>query len=161
MITLNKNDSLIAKTFILRSDSIIGEQTIPLFDVDAFAGVASLFLDNAIPIDTIVIPDLPKCDGAVHVRGDSMVPLLNPGDIILYKKTNSRRGGLYFGEMYLVEFVLDGEEYIVVKYVYESERPGHYKLVSTNPKYPPKHVPIDNVRTMALVKASIRINRIE
>lgn len=146
--------------FVLRSDTILETQTIPLYDLEAVAGLTSLFIDDHIPLDKIVIPDLPKCDGAIYVRGDSMIPALSPGDIILYKVTHSRRAGLNFGEMYLLDFILDGEEYITVKYLYQSETVGHYKLVSLNPKYSPKDVPVDCVRSMALVKGSISIKSI-
>lgn len=85
-----------------------------------------------------------------------MAPLFAKGDIILYKIVPNRRGGLVFGEIYLLDMVVDGDEYITVKRVFQSENPGHYILVSENPDYTPKEVVIDDVRAMAIVKASVR-----
>lgn len=52
------------------------------------ASIVPLFQnsDEIKPIDHISIPNLPKCDGAVYVAGDSMYPLLKSGDIVMYKE---------------------------------------------------------------------------
>lgn len=62
-------------------------QVVYLYDFEATAGLKTLF-DNKRNniIDTIKIPKLPKCDGAIHIVGDSMYPLLKSGDIILYRE---------------------------------------------------------------------------
>lgn len=143
-------------SFILRSDTILSEQVIPLYDLDAVAGISSLLVGDEVPVDEIRIADIPRCDGAIHVIGDSMEPILHAGDIVLYKIVPNRRGGLFFGNIYLLAFDLDGEEYITIKYVHESATPGHYRLVSANPKHAPREVPISNVRAMAIVKACVR-----
>ena len=149
----------IVHTFALRSDVTLVEQLIKIYDIYAVAGLRELFVDTQqVPVDEVRVPGIPRCDGAVHVVGDSMSPLLMKGDIILYKIVPNRRGGLVFGEIYLLDMVIDGEEYITVKRVFQSDTPGHYILVSENPNYAPKEVVIDNVRAMAIVKASVRCN---
>lgn len=62
-------------------------QNIPLYGIEATAGVVSLLRDpkSHKPIDTIRIPNMPNCDGAITVTGDSMYPLIKSGDIVLYK----------------------------------------------------------------------------
>lgn len=73
----------------LKTDSNIRNQKIPLYDIEATAGVVELFRNKngkTIPIDYISIPNLPKCDGAIYVTGDSMYPLLKSGDIVMYKE---------------------------------------------------------------------------
>ncbi|PTN08073.1 peptidase S24-like protein [Mangrovibacterium marinum] len=148
------------QTYHLQSDYKLERQRIPLFDVEATAGIVPLFSDTASakPIDFITIPNLPKCDGAIHVTGDSMYPLLKSGDIVLYKKINDIENNIFWGEMYLVSVDLEGEEYITVKYIQKSEKPGHIKLVSHNQHHSDKEVHISKVRALAFVKASIRIN---
>ena len=146
----------IIEQFTLRSDVVLGDQTVPLFDLDAFDGLTTSFVDEHPPVDEIKIDGIPRCDGAMHVKGKSMYPLLMPGDIVLFKTVPNRRGGLFFGEMYLLALDLDGEECITIKYVHQSERVGYYRLESYNPDYPPREVPVDKVRSMALVKASVR-----
>ena len=60
---------------------------ITLYDVEAAANLKSLF-DNKDQniLGQINIPNIPKCDGAVYVKGDSMYPLLKSGDIVAYKE---------------------------------------------------------------------------
>lgn len=148
------------KTFKLKTDSLVESQRIPLYDLEAVAGLLPLFSDNKVqqPVDHISIPHLPKCDGAVYVTGDSMYPLLKSGDIVMYKEINDIAGSIFWGEMYLLSIDLDGEEYITVKYIQKADSPEYVKLVSENKKHQDKEVPMAKIRAMALVKASIRIN---
>ena len=107
----------IAEQFPLRTDRKLDLQSVPLYELDASAGLVALFADatHLTPISHLQIPDLPPCDGAIYVRGDSMYPLLKSGDIILYKEINNASGCLLWGEMYLLSFTLDGEDYITIK----------------------------------------------
>ena len=141
-------------------DSIHMRQEIPLYDLEAVAGLRELF-NSGEPqrvLDTIKIPNLPKCDGAISVTGDSMYPLLKSGDIVLYKETEFEN--IFFGEMYLLSVKLnDWEEYITVKYVQKSDQGTEYvKLVSQNSHHQPKDIHISKISALALIKASIRIN---
>ncbi len=141
------------------SDRSIPYQSVPLYNLEATAGLVPLFLDQnkQKPLDYIHIPNLPKCDGALYVVGDSMYPLLKSGDIVLYKQVNNL-DNIMWGEMYLLSIDLDGEEYIAVKYLQKSTKEGHVKLVSQNSHHADKDVSIDQIRAIAFVKASIRIN---
>ncbi|MCC8035896.1 MAG: peptidase S24 [Rikenellaceae bacterium] len=143
---------------VLRTDKTLNDQMIPLYELEATAGLVGLFVDSAVPVSYLSIPDLPPCDGAVHVRGDSMYPLLKSGDIVLYKQISNLTYGILWGEMHLISYNIDGEEYICIKYVQRSELEGHIKLVSHNKHHAPADIPLDSVRAMALVKASIRYN---
>ena len=149
----------VQEKFPLKTDNLVDLQRIPLYNLEATAGLVSLFNDvDAIPISYISLPDLPACDGAVYVRGDSMYPLLKSGDIVLYKEINNASGCLLWGEMYLLSFTLDGEDYITIKYVQKSEVEGFVRLVSHNPHHAPQEIPRDSIRAVALVKASVRFN---
>ena len=141
-------------------DSLHVNQEIPLYDLEAVAGLRELFSSGKPQrvLDTIKIPNLPKCDGAISVTGDSMYPLLKSGDIILYKETEF--DNIFFGEMYLLSVKLnDWEEYITVKYVQKSEQGDDFvKLVSQNSHHQPKDIHVSKISALALIKASIRIN---
>ena len=121
----------------------------------------SLFADQAQakPVNFIHIPNLPKCDGAIYIVGDSMYPLLKSGDIVLYKQLGDIND-IFWGDMYLLSIDIDGEEYVTVKYIQKSDREGYVKLVSQNPHHADKDVAINRIRAIALVKASIRMNSI-
>ena len=137
-----------------------GDGSIMLYDIEAAANLNSLLAnkDQNI-IGELSIPNIPKCDGAVYVRGDSMYPLLKSGDIVAYKEIALEMQQIIFGEMYLVSVDLNGDEYLSVKYVNESEKGDEWiKLVSYNQHHQPKDYPLSAVRAMALVKLSIRMN---
>nr|DAO63507.1 MAG TPA: putative transcriptional regulator [Caudoviricetes sp.] len=135
-------------------------QVVYLYDFNASAGLRSLF-DNTKQniIDSIKIPNLPKCDGAIHIVGDSMYPLLKSGDIILYKQMPLDIENLLYGEMYLLSYDIDGEDYIVVKYVRKSGKGEPFiTLGSENPEHAARDIDFRRVNALALVKASVRIN---
>ncbi|NBL66081.1 peptidase S24 [Flavobacterium sp. NST-5] len=144
----------------LKTDRFIESQQIPLYDIEAVAGLVPLFQDSKSqsPIDHISIPNLPKCDGAVYVTGDSMYPLLKSGDIVLYKEIQDIANEIFWGEMYLLGIDMSGEEYITVKYIQKSDIQGCVRLVSQNKHHQDKDVEITKIKALALVKASIRIN---
>ena len=146
--------------FKLKTDREIESQQIPLYDIEAIAGLVPLFQDGRSQdaVDHISIPHLPKCDGAVYITGDSMYPLLKSGDIILYKEVHDISNEIFWGEMYLLGIDMSGEEYVTVKYIQKSEISGCVKLVSQNKHHQDKDVELSKIKALALVKASIRIN---
>ena len=148
-------------SYRLRTDNTLPMQSVPLYSIEGTAGLVPLFNDreNNKPVNYIHIPNLPKCDGAIYVSGDSMYPLLKSGDIVLYKQLHNIED-IFWGDMYLLSIDLEGEEYIVVKYIQKSEREGYVKLVSQNPHHADKEIEISRIRAIALVKASIRMNTI-
>ena len=147
--------------FRLRTDNSLPMQSVPLYSIEGTAGLVPLFADDRQikPVNWIHIPNLPKCDGAIYVVGDSMYPLLKSGDIVLYKQLHDL-GDIFWGDMYLLSIDIDGEEYITVKYVQKSENRDCVKLVSQNPHHADKEVQMNRIRAIALVKASIRMNSI-
>lgn len=137
------------------------KQLIPLYEISGAAGLVTLF-DNQhvqqIPLDFISIPNAPKCDGAVFVRGDSMYPVLKAGDIVCYKHIENL-DDIYWGEMYLLDIDVAGDQYLTFKYVQKSDKGDKYiRLVSQNSHHSPKDVRKDDIRAIALVKVSIRYN---
>lgn len=142
-------------------DAVYPIQEIPLYDLEATAGLKELFSGGKSAtqvLDTIKIPHLPKCDGAISITGDSMYPLLKSGDMVLYKEVPL--DSIFYGEMYLLAYQIDDwEEYITVKYVQKSELGDDYlKLVSQNQHHQPRNVKKAQITAIAIIKASIRIN---
>lgn len=148
--------------FRLKTDNDLQHQSVPLYDIQASASVVALFRDSSTetPVDHITIPNLPKCDGAIYVSGDSMYPLLKSGDIIMYKKVANEIDNMFWGEMYLVSLINnDGDEFVMVKWLHKSELGTDYvKLVSENRHHQPKDFHIKHIKGLALIKASVRIN---
>lgn len=136
----------------------ISDAEVPLYNIDAAANLRTLF-DNRQQniIDTIRIPDLPNCDGAIYIRGDSMYPLLKAGDIIIYKEIFDFANPVY-GEIYLIDYGINGDDYLVVKYVKRSDIKDFIHLVSYNAHHDPIDIPVAAIRAMAIIKASVRLN---
>lgn len=135
-----------------------GTRRIPLYDFEAAIGLAPVFDGSTPPTGYLSIPEMPRCDGAVKMRGDSMYPLLKAGDIVIYKQVRDCTN-IIWGEMYLVSFSYDDEEYTTVKYLNRiDDRPDYARLVSYNAHHAPIELPLSDIRALAIVKASVRFN---
>ena len=154
-------DPSLVKAFSLKTDNSLPMQSVPLYSIEGTAGLVPIFSDESKvePVNHIHIPNLPKCDGAIYIVGDSMYPLLKSGDIVLYKQLSDVRD-VFWGDMYLLSIDMDGEEYITVKYVQKSDQEGCVRLVSQNQHHADKDVEISRIRAIALIKASVRMHTI-
>lgn len=134
-------------------------QYVPYLSFEATAGMLEqLDTSPEYEIGKIVVPHMPVCDGAVAVTGDSMYPLLKSGDIVAFKILHDINN-IHYGDIYLVGINEDGDSYVSVKWVNRHPTdPARAILVSMNEHYPPREVLLTNVRTLALVKFSIRYN---
>ena len=136
----------------------VGRGAIPVYDINAAANLKTLFDNNSEHLlGEIRIPNAPDCDGTIYVRGDSMYPLIKSGDMVAYKQIHNVQN-LVAGEIYLVDFEIDGDDFLVVKYVKWEERNVTLRLVSYNSHHQDMIVPVSNVRGIALIKIVIRIN---
>jgi phage repressor protein C with HTH and peptisase S24 domain len=134
---------------------------VPLFDIQAVAGIVPLINDSEsqTPIDHIHIPNLPKSDGAIHVSGDSMYPILKSGDIVIYKHIDDVENNIFWGEMYLIAFQAGSEDFLMVKFIQKSELGDEYvKLVSQNQHHQDKDIKLRKISALAIIKASVRIH---
>ena len=151
-----------SEDFSLPTDRHVSSQDIPLYGLDAAAGLVAIFNSTAVePTDYLRIPNLPPVDGALYVRGESMSPLLKSGDIVIFKKKNLSLDSIIWGEIYILSFDLDGDTYTSVKYIRKSDTPGCVRLVSYNPDFAPKDIPLSSITALALVKASLTFHTME
>lgn len=141
-----------------KSVEAVDDRSVSLYDIAAAANLRTLLTNkHQYVVGKIQIPSVPACDGAVYVSGDSMYPVLKSGDIIGFKEI-SNFSHLIYGEMYLVSFSIEGDEYLAVKYVNRSDKEGCLKLVSYNQHHDPMDIPFTSINAMAIVKFSIRKN---
>lgn len=142
------------------ADPVKEIQDVPLYDLEATAGLVELFKGTSSEaiLDRIRIPGIANCDGGVYVKGDSMYPLLKSGDIVLYKEITLDK--IFWGEMYLLSIKIDDwSEYITVKFVQKSELGDNYiKLVSQNQHHQSKDMLMEHINAIALIRASIRLH---
>ncbi len=140
-----------------RTDLCIKEQRIPLFEIEAIAGVFPVLSDTkSKPVDYLYIPNAPKCDGAIFATGDSMYPILKSGDIIAYKIIEDLHNDIYWGQMYILHIEVSGDVYRTVKYIQKGKTKNHFRLVSQNKYHQDKEVLISKIKSIAQVKLTIR-----
>ena len=140
-------------------EKILESQEITLYDIKAAANLKTLFIQKTQNIlGVIKLPNIPKCDGALYVTGDSMDPLIKSGDIVCYKEI-FEYSSIIYGEMYLVSMDIEGDEYLTIKYITHSERGANWiRLESYNKRHSPQDYELKYVHALALIKVSIRMN---
>lgn len=139
-----------AEQFSLWTDRELDLPSVPLYELDAAAGLVALFADSTrpAPISHLQIP-APPCDGTVYVRGDFMYPLLKSDDIVSIKRSSTTQTAVCCEVKYTS---LNGKDYITIKYVQKSDVEGFVRLVSHNPHHAPQEIPRDSLRAIALEK---------
>ncbi len=154
---------IVDNVFKLRTDRLVERQQIPIYDMEAVAGLVPLFAEHYSQsvVEVMETTLIPKCDGGLRIVGDSMYPLLKSGDIVFYKQIHDILNNIVWGEMYLISFDIDGEEYVSVKYLQKSELKDHITLVSYNEHHKPLDIHIGRIRALAFIKASLRLNSIK
>ena len=136
------------------------ERQVPVYDMEATAGFVSIYKDYSHQSDSYLsIPNMPPVDGAIYVRGDSMSPLIESGDIVIFQKVNNY-SNILWGHIYIVSYFLEGDEYTVLKYIRRSPTKGFIRLESFNTRYDPQDIPTYSIVALALVKASITFHTI-
>ena len=157
------NESSVERIYHPKSfERTLDVQDIPLYSFDVTGGILENLDDSAQFVEgTIRIPDAPKCDGAVRVVGNSMTPIVNPGDIIAFSILNSLDYLLY-GQIYFVDYSADDfNNFLVCKIVKKSNWGDDYiSLHSANPSHDPVDIPRSSVRHIAIVKLSIHYHMI-
>ena len=101
--------------------------------------------------------NLPDHDGTYTVRGNTMLPLIDKGDVLFFKLIDSP-DQLIWGQVYIVSFGRGGSEHTMIKYVDKSVDPNYIKLHGGNPDYVPTEILWDSITAIAIVKASVRLN---
>lgn len=125
---------------------------VPVYDVDVTAGCRSLenIFSETRPVGMMNIPELPAGAYVVKVRGDSMSPRISNGGYVAIRQIRDPRN-IFWGQMYVVQL----EEYRMVKYVRRHSDPSMVILHSDNPAYDDMDVPRKDICALYIVEAVI------
>jgi phage repressor protein C with HTH and peptisase S24 domain len=156
---LDKKGSSVAKNLILNKkkvdDLVPVTGSIPLIPIEAFAGISNN-TDYSIDFNKIeeryIIPLFNEAaDFLISVRGVSMLPKYNNGDIVACKFINDR---LYiqWNRIYVIDTFTQG---VMIKRILPSDKTDHYLLRSDNKEYPDFLIPQTDIRNIALVLGGI------
>lgn len=136
---------------------IVNLKSIPMIPVEAMAGLGDLPV--SITSDDIkekyVVPEFTdlKVDFLIRVKGSSMYPKYNSGDIIACKMINESS----FIQWNRVHVVHTNTQGALVKRLQKHPDPKLITLASDNPNYPPFEVPRTEITNIALVYGVIRL----
>ena len=143
-------------TMLNERNTLVPDNTtrLPLIPMEAFAGPGLPAYDDERVEDYYVLSGFKNSDFLIRVKGDSMVPKYNGGDIVACKKVESIRF-LQWNRAYVIYTQSQG---VMIKRVRPSEVEGCIKCVSDNEAYLPFDVPMDDIVSMALVNGAITLD---
>ncbi|MDE5735323.1 MAG: hypothetical protein K2H83_09330 [Duncaniella sp.] len=123
---------------------------IPVYDIDVTAGCRSLerLFGETAPVGTIDIPGLSPDSSVVKVRGDSMAPRIANGGYVAVRRIRDMRH-IAWGQIYVVEL----EEYRLIKYLRRHPDPSQVVLHSDNPAYDDMDVDRSDILKLYVVEA--------
>lgn len=128
----------------------------PVYDVDATAGAASgrneLFASDNI-VGWVNLPNVsPNCR-IVRVSGDSMAPVIQDGDFIAVREVGNPNQ-IYWGQIYVIQL----DDFRLVKYLRRHTDPNMVVLRSANPEYDDMDVRRADIHEMLLVQHILHLN---
>lgn len=127
--------------------------TIPLIPMDAVSAVLSggrAVADD--DCDRYVIPVFKGAEFLIQVKGDSMQPMYNSGDIVACKRLPLDT----FFQWNRV-YVIDSEQGVLIKRVRPGEDSGHIVLLSDNQNYTPFQLARRDIFSLSIVMGVIRV----
>ena len=129
---------------------------VPLIPIDAMAGYGQGDTTvMAYETSRYVIPEFEELhvDFMIAVKGSSMYPKYNSGDIVGCKKLDLKDIFFQWNKVY----VLDTTQGAIIKRIKKGSDKNHILLVSDNPAYDPFELHLNKIRAVSLVIGVIRL----
>lgn len=128
---------------------------IPLLPAEAFAGRGGAAYSDESIEEYYVVSEFRNSDFLIRVKGDSMVPKYNGGDIVACKVVPLNN--VYYFQWGRIYVIYTNSQGVMIKRVQPGEKKGYITLVSDNPKYAPFQVPVSDISSIALVNGAVTI----
>ncbi|MGG7036396.1 MAG: S24 family peptidase [Flavobacterium sp.] len=149
-----KTDDVVNETGSVYNKTL-KEEGVPLIPIEAMAGFGTGSI-QVMDYDTqrYIVPEFTelKTDFMIRVKGSSMYPKYNSGDIVACKKLPL---DTFF--QWNKVYVLDTIQGAMIKRIHKSKQEGHITCVSDNEKYEPFEISTDEINALALVVGVIRL----
>lgn len=141
---------------IYRSDEALTETSnikqIPLIPTEAFAGYGEYTYDDMPIEEYYAIQEFDHADFLIRIKGDSMSPKYNGGDVIACKLVKE----VTFWQWHRVYAIYTRNQGVLIKRVEEyPQNRSFITLVSENPAYKPFELHEDEIISVALVLGAI------
>ena len=163
-VDIDANWLLTGEGEMLKSDNntpAVAEPQLPsgvtMLQFDAFAGIGTDV--EGVNLDTIeeryVVPlfDGMKMDFMIPVRGSSMYPKYNSGDVVACRMVQELLF-VQWNKVYVLDTISQG---VIIKRLKKSDKEGFVICKSDNEQYEPFEIPMSDIRTIALVVGVIRL----
>ena len=130
------------------------DEGIPLIPIDAMAGVLTCE-QTALEYECerYVVPMFKGADFLIPVKGSSMYPKYNSGDIVACKRVSMTDIFFQWNKVY----VIDTDQGALIKRIKPGSAPDRILIVSDNDKYDPFELPYSAIHAVALVIGVIRL----
>lgn len=124
---------------------------VPLMNIDAVGGSNNEVCDTVEYIEEVIpVRGARETSICIPVSGDSMMPIFNPGDLVVIDEIAEWNMFLEMGQYYVI--VLKDFRRLIKKVTYsEEDKQQNFLLVSENPNYPPTELPKTLVQRIFIV----------
>lgn len=155
-----KGDMIISQNKDMKNEElpvahrIESNEGIPLIPINAMAGAFTG--DQSVieyECDRYIIPSFKGADFLIGVKGSSMYPRYNNGDIVACKRLSLQDLFFQWNKVY----VLDTDQGPLIKRIKPGTDKDHVTIVSDNKDYEPFELAIDHIYNVALVVGVIRV----
>lgn len=151
---LTGKGSMLKKDIPVVSPAMAPYEGIPLIPIDAMAGFGGGEMQiMELDCERYVVPMFKGADFLIPVKGSSMYPKYNSGDIVACKKLDM--GDIFF--QWNKVYVIDTEQGALIKRLDIANDDEHVMVVSDNDKYRPFKLHKSKINAISIVMGVIRL----
>ncbi|MDE6556082.1 MAG: hypothetical protein K2K55_03870 [Duncaniella sp.] len=135
-------------------EPVVAAKGTPVYDIDVTAGCRSLetLFGEVRPVGYVELPGVALDSSLVQVRGDSMSPTIANGGYVAVRRVSGKN--IFWGQIYVVEL----EEFRMVKYLRRHPESDKVILHSENPSYDDMDVSRSDIISLYLVETILNFD---